>query len=71
MGWTPLLDLRIAGRPITFKLEFMMPTGSFKDRGTTVMVNHLAAQGVTAVVDDSSGNAGASLAAHAARAGMR
>ncbi len=71
VGWTPLLELRIAGRPITFKLEFIMPTGSFKDRGTTVMVNHLAAQGAASVVDDSSGNAGASLAAHAARAGMQ
>lgn len=71
VGWTPLLDLSISGRPITFKLEFMMPSGSFKDRGTTVMINHLAARGVSSVVDDSSGNAGASLAAHAARAGMR
>jgi threonine synthase len=71
VGWTPLLDLTLSGRPITFKLEFMMPSGSFKDRGTTVMVNHLAARGVTSVADDSSGNAGASLAAHAARAGMQ
>jgi len=71
VGWTPLLNLSISGRPITFKLEFMMPSGSFKDRGTTVMINHMASWGVTSVVDDSSGNAGASLAAHAARAGMQ
>jgi threonine synthase len=49
----------------------MAPTASFKDRGTAVMINILAHQGVTHVLDDSSGNAGASVAAYAARAGIR
>ena len=70
-GWTPLIDGRWHRAPVHFKLEFMMPTGSFKDRGTTVMVSHLKSLGVTSVLEDSSGNAGASLAAYAAAAGLR
>ena len=70
-GWTPLLPQTWAGREVLFKLEYMAPTGSFKDRGTEVMINILAAQGETYIVDDSSGNAGASVAAYAAQAGMR
>ena len=70
-GWTPLLPQSWDGREVQFKLEYMAPTGSFKDRGTEVMINILAAQGETYIVDDSSGNAGASVAAYAAQAGMR
>ena len=71
VGWTPLLVQSWDGREVLFKLEYMAPTGSFKDRGTEVMINILAAQGETYIVDDSSGNAGASVAAYAAQAGMR
>lgn len=71
VGWTPLLPLTWDGREVLFKLEYMAPTSSFKDRGTEVMINVLAVQGEAYVVDDSSGNAGASVAAYAARAGMR
>jgi threonine synthase len=70
-GWTPLLAQTWDGREVLFKPEYMAPTGSFKDRGTEVMVNILAAQGEKHIVDDSSGNAGASVAAYAAQAGMR
>lgn len=69
-GWTPLLDGEWHGAPVHYKLEFMMPTGSFKDRGTTVLVSYLRSRGVTRVLEDSSGNAGASLAAYAAAAGL-
>lgn len=70
-GWTPLIDLGWDGVAVQAKLEFMMPTGSFKDRGTTVMVTYLRAHGIERVLEDSSGNAGASLAAYAAAAGMQ
>ena len=70
-GWTPLVAGEWDGVPVLFKLEFMMPTGSFKDRGMTVMVSYLKSRGVTEVLEDSSGNAGASLSAYCARAGMR
>jgi threonine synthase len=68
---TPLVPGDWAGAPVLFKLEFMMPTGSFKDRGTTVLVSYLKSRGVDRVLEDSSGNAGASLSAYAAAAGMR
>jgi threonine synthase len=71
VGWTPLLPLHFSGREVVFKPEYMAPTASFKDRGTSAMINILAHQGVTHVADDSSGNAGASVAAYAARAGVR
>ncbi len=70
-GGTPLVPVRVGTRTVHFKCEFLNPTGSFKDRGTAVLVSALGAAGVRSVVEDSSGNAGASLAAYAARAGMR
>jgi len=70
-GWTPLVRGEWDGVPVLFKLEFTMPTGSFKDRGMTVMVSYLKRHGVTEVLEDSSGNAGASLSAYCAAAGMR
>jgi len=70
-GWTPLVEATLFGRPISCKLEYISPTGSFKDRGVAVMVAALKSCGVAEVMDDSSGNAGASLAAYAARAGLR
>ena len=70
-GWTPLLPLTFGGREVLFKPEYIAPTASFKDRGTAIMINILAQQGATHVIDDSSGNAGASVAAYAARAGIR
>ena len=70
-GTTPLVGAEWDGVDLEFKLDFMMPTGSFKDRGTTVMVSYLKSRGITEVLEDSSGNAGASLSAYCARAGMR
>ena len=70
-GWTPLVNADLDGRKTFFKLEFMAPTGSFKDRGTEVEINFLKAAGIQDVVEDSSGNAGASMAAYAARAGLK
>ena len=70
-GMTPLVAAEWEGLPVLFKCEFLNPTGSFKDRGTAVLVTALAAAGVREVVEDSSGNAGSSLAAYAARAGIQ
>ena len=74
-GDTPIVPLhRIAeslGTIALFgKLEFMNPTGSFKDRGTATMLSVAVEHGVTEVVEDSSGNAGASVSAYSARAGI-
>jgi threonine synthase len=70
-GWTPLVCGKLDGVAVTMKLEFMMPTGSFKDRGMTTLITYLKSRGIESVLEDSSGNAGASLAAYAAAAGMR
>jgi len=70
VGWTPLVPVGIFDRKVYLKLEFLSPSGSFKDRGVNAMINQLVSMGVKSVVEDSSGNAGASLAAHAARFGI-
>lgn len=70
-GCTPLIERRLDGVRTLLKLEWFAPTGSFKDRGASVMLSGLRAQGVTAVLEDSSGNGGAAIAAYAAAGGMR
>lgn len=70
-GWTPLLPLILNRRQVFVKAEYYSPTASFKDRGTEMMINILAEQGVSHIAEDSSGNAGASVAAFAARSGMK
>jgi threonine synthase len=69
-GDTPLVAAEWVGVPVHFKLEYVAPTGSFKDRGVGVLASWLTSQGVGRVTEDSSGNAGASLAAYCARAGI-
>lgn len=69
-GSTPLVWGDINGHPVAFKLESSNPSGSFKDRGSAVLVSFLNSRAINQIVEDSSGNAGASLAAYAARAGM-
>ena len=69
-GLTPLVRVKLDESEFYAKLEYLNPTGSFKDRGTATLLNHLAGSGVGAVIDNSSGNAGASLAAYAGVAGM-
>ncbi|WP_235738805.1 pyridoxal-phosphate dependent enzyme [Nocardioides alcanivorans] len=70
-GLTPLLPVAWDGQRVHFKLEWFNPTSSFKDRGVSVMITHLRGQGATHVLEDSSGNGGASVAAYAAAAGIR
>ena len=73
-GETPLIHSESIGKKLTgelyFKLDFMNPTGSFKDRGSVMTVSKACEWGVNSVADDSSGNAGASLAGYSARAGL-
>src|SRR3954462_11256510 len=74
-GSTPLvLAERISKRTgveVWLKLEGANPTGSFKDRGMTCAVSDAVRQGAEAVLCASPGNTAASLAAYAARAGLR
>jgi threonine synthase len=70
-GNTPLIWVSIFNRQIALKCEFANPSGSFKDRGSALIASWLRWHGVTEAVEDSSGNAGASFAAYAARAGIK
>lgn len=70
-GLTPLVSARRDDHDHRLKLDFTFPTGSYKDRGAAVLISKLAEMGVDSVVEDSSGNAGAAIAAYAARGGMR
>lgn len=69
-GFTPLIEHTIASWRVLLKLDYLSPTGSFKDRGSAVLLAKLGEWGITSIVEDSSGNAGASIAAYAARAGI-
>jgi threonine synthase len=70
-GCTPLVEHPWRGGRAHFKLEWFAPTGSFKDRGACVMISALRQQGVTRLLEDSSGNGGAAIAAYAAAAGIK
>ncbi len=69
-GGTPLVKDQVDHRSVFYKLEFLNPTGSFKDRGCSPTISFLASRGVKEAVEDSSGNAGASFAAYTARSGI-
>jgi threonine synthase len=69
-GLTPLVPLDPGNPGVLVKLDYAMPTLSFKDRGAAVVVAKAHEIGVRKIVQDSSGNAGASIAAYAARAGI-
>ena len=69
-GMTPLVPLAFGGAEILCKLDFLFPTGSFKDRGATVLMSKMKEWGLEQILMDSSGNAAAAVAAYAARAGI-
>ncbi len=75
-GNTPLISLPTLGAELGLdrlwaKLEFEAPTGSFKDRGSALLISAAKEAGLAEFVEDSSGNAGASLSAYAAAAGLQ
>jgi threonine synthase len=70
-GGTPLIQVNQGTRLLWLKLESENPTGSYKDRGSSVLVSHLKNRGVDYAVEDSSGNAGASFAAYCARGNLK
>jgi threonine synthase len=74
-GSTPLVPAprlsELVGAEVWLKIEGANPTGSFKDRGMTCAVSAAVREGAQAVICASTGNTAASLAAYAARAGIR
>lgn len=70
---TPLVSItwpRGSHRRVLLKTEGALPTGSFKDRGSAFLVGRLRADGIAGITVDSSGNAGASIAAYCTAAGL-
>lgn len=69
-GMTPLVRGTLWGRPVWFKCDNLLPTGSFKDRGAVVLVAHLKRLGIERIIVDSSGNAAAAMAGYSATSGL-
>ena len=69
-GGTPLVAAPWLLGGAILKMDQLMPTGSFKDRGASVMMTGAAVWGARCCVEDSSGNAGAAVAAYGAAAGI-
>ena len=70
-GRTPLIEADWESRSrVLLKLDFLNPSGSFKDRGTSVLFSYLRQKGMTSVLEDSSGNGGSSAAAYGAAGGL-
>ena len=70
-GMTPLVDFVYKGFNLKAKLDYIFPTGSYKDRGSAVLISKLKEIGVKRIIEDSSGNAGASAAGYSAKAKIR
>ncbi len=75
-GSTPIVGTRRTGRwvgqvHLTIKHQGNNPTGSFKDLGMTACITNAEARGVRLVACASTGNTSSSMAAYAARAGMK
>ena len=66
-GRTPIISF---DKDVMVKMDYMMPTLSFKDRGAAALVAHMKEIGVKKCVQDSSGNAGVAVAAYCARVGI-
>ena len=69
-GFTAMIPLNIGGKEILVKQDHLFPTGSYKDRGATVMISKTKELGINYVVEDSSGNAGSAIAAYSAQANI-
>lgn len=74
-GWTPLLHAQRSAEwaglsKLSLKVESANPTASFKDRPVSVALSKAREFGVEGVITASSGNAGAAVAAYAARASL-
>ena len=66
-GMTPVIRF---DEDLLLKMDYYMPTLSFKDRGAAVLIAHCKSIGIKTVVQDSSGNAGNSIAAYCGKVGI-
>ena len=66
-----MLEGELGLEALYFKLEASNPTGSFKDRGMVLAAAKAVEEGAEAMICASTGNTSASMAAYAARYGLR
>ena len=64
------MEVELYGQRIFLKIDYLFPTGSYKDRGATVLISKVKELGIKKVVEDSSGNAGSAIAGYCSRAGI-
>lgn len=69
-GFTPLTEVNFDGKPVLIKQDQLFSTGSYKDRGASVLISKVKELGIKEVVEDSSGNAGSAISAYCAEAGI-
>jgi threonine synthase len=70
-GFTPLISMQFADKKIAIKQDHLFPSGSYKDRGASVLISVVKEMGIDHVVEDSSGNAGCAIAAYCAKAQIK
>lgn len=70
-GYTPLILADFWGMNVLCKLDFLLPTGSFKDRGAALMIAKCKELGINEIVEDSSGNSACAISAYCVRAGIK
>lgn len=70
-GSTPLVIYEDGVNKILFKLEYLNPSGSFKDRGSSLSIAYAHSLGFNSVVEDTSGNTGISVALYSKLYGMK
>lgn len=69
-GFTPIIPIEFGGKLVGIKQDHLFQTGSYKDRGASVLISMAKQLGIQHVVEDSSGNAGCAIAAYCARANI-
>ncbi|MCD6085086.1 MAG: pyridoxal-phosphate dependent enzyme [Desulfurococcales archaeon] len=69
-GGTPTIVRDVAGIKVWFKLEYLNPTGSFKDRGASLAISLASELGFERVVEDTSGNTGIAVTAYSRIRGL-
>lgn len=69
-GHTSLTQIKFKNGIAFIKQEQLFSTGSYKDRGASVLISRVKELGITEIVQDSSGNAGCAIAAYAALSGI-
>jgi len=71
-GNTPIIRAILGSKEAFLKLDYIMPSGSFKDRGAALAISWVISKTkYRTVIEDSSGNAGIAVSAYAAKAGIK